>query len=131
MSIPFSSRIIEAANKLLDKITDEKKIRLEEVIKTINMTHNSDKTWKTIRKLSHDPATTQPPYIVSTNQVVYQLLINDKGTMPTKSQRLVISTVTVTSMVYPLSEEEYRRGVALLKNNKAAGRGRCSGGSTE
>ena len=26
------------------------------------------------------------------------------------------------SMVYPFSEEEYRKGVAILKNNKAAGR---------
>ena len=26
------------------------------------------------------------------------------------------------SMVYPFSKEEYRKGVAILKNNKAAGR---------
>ena len=26
------------------------------------------------------------------------------------------------SMVYPFSEEEYRKGVAILKNNKATGR---------
>ena len=33
------------------------------------MTHNSRKAWKTIRKLSNDPTTSNPPCLVSANQV--------------------------------------------------------------
>ena len=50
--------------------------------------------------------------------------MNGTGTMPSKPKRLVLPPVTEGdySMVYPFSEEEYRKGVAILKNNKAAGR---------
>ena len=38
-----------------------------------------------------------------------------------KQKRPVLSPTDEESMVYPFSEEEYRRGIATLKNNKAAG----------
>ena len=44
--------------------------------------------------------------------------------MPSKPKRPVLLPATEGdySMVYPFSEEEYRKGVAILKNNKASGR---------
>ena len=50
--------------------------------------------------------------------------INGKGTMPSKPKRHVLPPATEgdTSKVYPFSEGEYDKGVAALKNNKAAGR---------
>ena len=44
--------------------------------------------------------------------------------MPSKPKHLVLHPLTEGdySMVYPFSEEEYRKGVAILKNNKASGR---------
>ena len=44
--------------------------------------------------------------------------------MPSKPKRPVLPTATEgdTSKVYPFSEGEYNKGVAALKNNKAAGR---------
>ena len=88
------------------------------------MTHNSRKAWKTIRKLSNDPTTSNPPCLVSANHVAHQLLFNGRGTMPSKPKRHVLPTATEGdySMVYPFSEEEYRKEVAILKNNKASGR---------
>ena len=41
--------------------------------------------------------------------------------MSNKPKRPVLSPTAEESMVYPFSEEEYRRGIATLKNNKAAG----------
>ena len=41
--------------------------------------------------------------------------------MSNKPKRLVLAPNTEESMVYPFSEEEYRRGIATLNNNKAAG----------
>ena len=88
------------------------------------MTHNSRKAWKTIRKLSNDPTTSNPPCLVSANQVAHQLLVNGRGTMPSKPKRSVLppSTEVDYSIVYLFSEGEYNKGVAALKNNKAAGR---------
>ena len=104
-------------------MTDEKRKRWEEVITSTNMTHNSRKAWKTIRKLSNDP-TTHPPCLGSAYQVAHHLLVNDRGTMPSKPNRPVLPPATEGdySMVYLFSEEEYRKGVAILKNNKASGR---------
>ena len=110
----------------MDKITEEKRKRWEEVITSTNMimTHNSHKAWKTSRKLSNDPTTSNPPCLVSANQVAHQLLVNGRGTMPSKPKRPVLPPATEGdySMVYPFSEEEYRKGVAIQKNNKASGR---------
>ena len=88
------------------------------------MTHNSRNAWKTIGKLSSDSTTSDPPCLVSANLVAHHLLVNGRGTMPSNSKRPVLPPATEGdySMVYPFSEEEYRKGVAILKNNKDAGR---------
>ena len=85
------------------------------------MTHNSRKAWKIIKQLSNNPTSPIAPCLVSANQVAHQLLINSRGTMSNKTKQPVISPAAEESMVYPFSEEEYRRGIATLKNNKAAG----------
>ena len=87
------------------------------------MAHNSRKAWKT-NKLSNDPTSSNPPCLVTANQVAHQLLINGRGTMPSKPIRPVLPPATEedTSKVYPFSEGEYNKGVAALNNNKAAGR---------
>ena len=41
--------------------------------------------------------------------------------MSNKPKRPVLSPTAEESMLYPFSEEEYRRGTATLKNNKAPG----------
>ena len=54
----------------------------------------------------------------------HQLLINGICTIPSKPKRPVLPPVTEgdTSKVYPVSEGKYNKGVAALKNNKAADR---------
>ena len=105
-------------------MTEEKRKIWEEVITSTNMTHNSRKAWKTINKLSNDPTSSNPPCLVTANQVAHQLLVNGRATMPSKPKRPVLPSATEgdTSKVYPFSEGEYNKGVAALKNNKAAGR---------
>ena len=108
----------------MDKMTEVKRKRWEEVITSTNKTHNSRKTLKTIRKLSNDLTTSNPPCLVSANQVDHQLLVNGRSTMTSKSKRNILPPETEGdySMVYTFSKEEYRKGVTILKNNKAAGR---------
>ena len=64
------------------------------------------------------------PWIVNANQVAHQLLINGHGSMPTKSKLPILSPTQegTQTMAHPFSEEEYKKGTAVLKNNKAAGR---------
>ena len=86
------------------------------------MTHNSRKACMIIKHLSNDLTSPIAPCLVSANQVAHQLLINRRGTISNKPKRPVLSPTAEESMVYPFSEEEYRRGgIATLKNNKAAG----------
>ena len=63
-----------------------------------------------------------PPCLVNSNQVAHHLLVNGQGTMPTKPKCPALPTEEgKPSLVSAFSEEEYRKGIAALKNNKAAG----------
>ena len=106
-----NKRTMESGNLLLDKMTDEKRKIWEEVITSTNMTHNSRKTWKTINKRSNDPTSSNPPCLVTANQVTHQLL-NGRGTMPFMPKRPVLPPATEgdISKVYPFSEGEYNKG---------------------
>ena len=50
--------------------------------------------------------------------------MNGQGTMPTKPKRPILPPIQegTRTMAHPFSEEEYRKGIAALKNNRAAGR---------
>ena len=121
-SNPFAEGTLETGNKLIDTMKEEKKKRWEEVITSIDLTHNSRKAWQTIKKLSNDPTSPNRPCLVNSNQVAHHLLVNGQGTMPTKPKCPALPTVEgKPSLVSAFSEEEYRKGIAALKNNKAAG----------
>ena len=101
-----------------------KRKRWQEVITSTNMTHNSRKALKTIRTLSNDPTTSNPSCLVSANQVASPAPNQWQRNHAIKPKRPVLPQETEGdySMVYPFSEEEYRKRVAILKNNKASGR---------
>ena len=83
---------------------------------TTDLTHNSCKAWQTIRKLSNDPTSTNPPCLVKANQVAHKLFANGRGKMTTKPKRLVLSTVEgIPSLVSEFSEQENRKCIAALK----------------
>ena len=115
-SNPVDNRTMESGNLLLDKMKEEN------MGGSHHMTHNSRKAWKTINKLSNDPTSSNPPCLVTANHVAHQLLVNGRGTMPSKPKQPALPPATEgdTSKVYPFSEGEYNKGVAALKNNKAA-----------
>ena len=124
-SNPFDNRTMESGNLLLDKMTEEKRKIWEEVITSTNMTHNSRKAWKTINKLSNDPTSSNPPCLVTANQVAhpaprqwqrYHAIQAEADLYYPQQQK------EIPHKVYPFSEGEYNKGVAALKNNKAAGR---------
>ena len=80
-SNPFAEGTLETGNKLIDTMKKEKKKRWEELITSIDLTHNSHKAWQTIKKLSNDPTSPNPPCLVNSNQVAHHMLVNGQGTM--------------------------------------------------
>ena len=54
---------------------------------------------------------------------VTKLLTNSRGTASTNPKRPVLPPTTEVEepLVHPFKEEEHRRGIAALKNNKVAG----------
>ena len=69
-SNPFSKGTLETGARLIDTMKEQKRKKWEEVITSTDLTHNSRKAWQTIRKLSNDPTSTDPPCLVNANQVV-------------------------------------------------------------
>ena len=91
---PLGDGTIDAGNKLIELMTEQKKERWEEMITSIDLTHNSRKAWKgTIKNISNDSTTPTPPCLVNANQVAHQLLVNGRGNIPTKPKRPILSTV--------------------------------------
>ena len=90
-------------------MAEQKKERWEEMITSVDLTHNSRKAWKTMKSISNDP--TMPPSLVNATQVAHQLLINGRRNMPTKPKRPILTTVEQSqhSLVYPFTGEEYRK----------------------
>ena len=90
---PLGDGIIDDGNKLIKLMAEQKKERWEEMITSIDLTHNSRKEWKTIKSISNDPTTLTPQCLVNAKQVAHQLLVNGRGNMPTKPNRPILNTV--------------------------------------
>ena len=115
-SNPFAAGTLETGNKLIGhNERRKKKKRWEEVITLIDLTHNSRKAWQTIKKLSNDPTSPNPPCLDNSNQVAHHLLVNGQETMPTQPKCPALPTVEgKPSLVSAFSKEEYRIGIAAL-----------------
>ena len=61
--------------------------------------------------------------MVTANQVAHQLLVNDRGEMLTKPKYHKLSPISEydSLLLFPFTEEHYKKGITTLKNNKAAG----------
>ena len=66
--IPIGDGTIDAGNKLIELMAEQKKKIWEEMITSIDLTHNSRKAWKTIKSIPNDPTTLTLPCLVNPNQ---------------------------------------------------------------
>ena len=90
---PFAEGTLETGNKLIGTMKEERKKRWEEIIISIDLTHNSRKAWQTIKRLSNDPTSPNTPCLVNSNQVAHHLLFNGQGMMPTKPKCHALPTI--------------------------------------
>ena len=83
---PLDDGTIDAGNKLIELLAEQKKESWEEMITSIDLTHNCRKAWKTIKCISTDPKPPTPPCLVNANQVLVSYLSTEEETcQPTKS----------------------------------------------
>ena len=81
MGNQFDEETLLAGTMLIDRMTDERKMKWDEGITSTNMMHNSRLTWKMSTNLSSEPSTiTIHPYRVNANQTAHPLLINAQYT---------------------------------------------------
>ena len=75
------------------------------------------------QKYLNDPIAPEPPCLVTANQVAHQLLVNGRGAMSTNPKCPKLSPVSEedSSLVLPVTGEEYKKGIATLKIKKVAG----------
>ena len=87
-----------------------------------DLTGNNQKALQTIRKISNNPTAEKPPCLVTANLVAHQLLVSGRGEMPTKPKCPKVSPISEddSSLVFPFTEEEYKKGIVTLKNKKEA-----------
>ena len=77
--------------------------------------------WQTIRKISNEPTSPKPHCLVTDNQVAHQLFVNGRGKMPTTPKCPKLYPIIEDESLLIFTEEDYKKGIATLKNNKAAG----------
>ena len=101
---------------------EEKKRRWEESITFTNMTHNSRKAWKAIRKLSNDPTTSSPPCLVSAKQVAHHLLGMAEVTCHPQTSCTFASNRRAYIHGIPFLQGRVQESSDITKDKKAAGR---------
>ena len=119
MSNPFDSTIHDTGNELISMMAEDNKRRWEEMITSTDLTGNSRKTWQTIRTT-----------LQLQNHFVWSLLTkihtNCSSTAEERCQQSpsVLNYPQLLKIPHWYShshEEEYKKGIAALKNKKAAG----------
>ena len=97
----------------------ENKKGWEDMITSTDLIDNSRKAWQTIRKISKDT--------IAPNHLVWSLLTKLHTNFTSTADETCQQSPTLSqvckddsSLVFPFTEEEYKKGIATLKNEKAA-----------
>ena len=124
---PFSENTIQLGENLLASISEERKNCWRDMITNINLTRNSKKAWKTLKKLNTEQTSTARTAAVTPNSVANQLLLNGKPN--NKERGYLKKTKTEMNQVLQSSDEiffpftmgELQEAINTLKPGKAAG----------
>ena len=84
-TLTLSVDTISAGDELAEALAVEQCKTWQALIENTDMTHNSNKAWSLIKKLSNDPRKADQHVNVIPNQVAYQLILN--GKVPTRQRQ--------------------------------------------
>jgi len=118
---PFSEETVTLGETLINHLCKYRNYRWHELIEDTDMTKNSKKAWRLIKRLSGDPVTHTNDINVTTNQVATQLLLNGKP--GAKIKRKIIRTLDTEKNNFQLdfTFDELNESLKEMKNGKAPG----------
>lgn len=126
-SDPFADETIELGESLLTALGEARRERWEELVTSINMTHNSKKAWKTINKLSNNSQPEVRCAQVTPNQVATQLLLNGKAPNRERSclkrmkADMRMTMESCKDEFFPFNPDELIDAIKHVKLGKACG----------
>lgn len=86
---PFSNETITAGENLTIQLGEDKTRKCNDLIENTDMTRNSKKAWRLIKKLSGDPTVHKTCINVTVNQVASELLKNGKPRRKIKRNKII------------------------------------------
>ena len=120
---PFSADTVATGEALSAAISADRRKSWQDLIESVDMTHNSKKAWSTLKRINKDPKrastlhTTQP----TANQVAHQLLLNGKTGTREKRQKVAEYPEANEELCRPFTLEELDAAICTAKAGKAAG----------
>jgi len=119
---PFSDETITAGENLTIQLGEDKNRKWHDLIENTDMTKNSKKAWRLIKKLSGDPTVHRTGINVTANQVASELLKNGKPRRKIKRDK-IIRDKNNESHIFDLDFQinEFIASLKEMKNGKAAG----------
>ncbi|KAI5747569.1 hypothetical protein M8J77_016091 [Diaphorina citri] len=119
---PFSDETIEAGERLLSAISEERTAKWRNLLENMNMAQNSRPAWKLLKNLSQDPTERTNAFPdVTANQVASQLLKNGKVPGKKSRDKLEMREDENSQLSLPFDEDELRSAIQIMKTNKAPG----------
>lgn len=86
---PFRDETITAGENLIIQLGEDKNRKWHDLIENTDMTRNSKKAWRLIKKLSGDPTAHRTCINVTANQVASELLKNGKPKRKIRRDKII------------------------------------------
>jgi hypothetical protein len=116
---PFGEETITLGETLMNHLCKARNDRWHELIEKTDMTKNSKKAWRLIKRLNGDPVTHTNDINVTANQVVTQLLLNDKPEAKIKRGKLIrIRDTEQNNFQLDFTLDELNESLKGMKNLK-------------
>lgn len=119
---PFDDETIEIGECLIAEISEQRRKDWRDTIEELNLTQNSSKAWRLLKKLNGENKQRLAHTNVSANEIAHQLIMNGKTKRVEKTSKRLKRTVEENNMFASLLETmEIETAIRELKNKKAAG----------
>ena len=121
---PFSDKTVQLGDLIL-LLANERSERWKELITSTDLTHNSKKAWKNIKKLNSEKCTQARVAAVAPNQVANQLLRNGKPPNKEKGHQKRLRTkidqaiAECDDQLEEFSLSKLRNALTFMKTGKA------------
>jgi hypothetical protein len=119
---PFREETVMLGETLINHLCKDRNDRWHELIENTDMTKNSKKAWRLIKRLNGDPVTHTNDINVTANQVASQLLLNGKSGAKIKREKLTrIRDSEKNNFQLDFTLDKLNESLKEMKNGNAPG----------